>query len=187
MCNQIPFTVLFLLVAIYGNYLTIASVDTSLETSEQQNAILNAFTGCNIRVINFNGLNIGLEIVKEPFMLIRYLTHCKTDRIYPFELGSTYSELKLPNSSSCSDGKTDEVNLPPDSVANTFVSQTLTESFQLTSKNKICEANVYLEPPTEQDEPQMYMYGYYWGKVLKDPIEVYYDISWRDQRWKGCI
>lgn len=165
MCNFIEFSILLALHNI--NCITFASLDTSLENPKQQTAILNAFGGCNIRVMNFKGLSIDFKIAKQPFILIRYLTHCKTDNTYPYELGSTYSDLESQNSSSCSKGNNTQVNLPPDQVASNYVWETRTESFQLTSKNNVCEANVYLEPPTQQDSPQMYMYRYILGKSLK--------------------
>lgn len=76
-----PVSTLFVLKII--NHYILGTLVTSLETPKQQLAILNAFTGCNIRVMNFKGLNIDFKVIVEPIMLIRYLFKSETDKIVP--------------------------------------------------------------------------------------------------------
>ncbi len=114
-------------------YATIsAAIDPSLKDHSQQ-IIINAFTGCNIRVINFRGLNIDFKVVKVPIFLLRYLSHCETDNLYPYELGSVYSALSNQNSSTCLNANAENVKLPPEQVAISYVAQTLSDSFHLNS------------------------------------------------------
>ncbi len=160
-----------------------ATINPSLKNHSQQ-IVINAFAGCNIRVINFRGLNIDFKVVKEPILLLRYLSHCETDNLYPYELGSVYSVLRKQNSSTCLNANTENVKLPPKQVAISYVAQTLSDSFHLSSKNKNCEANVYFHPQTEQTSPQMYSKHRHWGSALKHPILINYQITLKVFYWK---
>ncbi len=48
----------------------------------------------------------------------------------------------------------------------------------MANKNKICEADVYLYPPTESNSPQMYEEDGNWAGVLKNPIAFNLDVSY---------
>ncbi len=161
----------------------------SLQTSRQdhflpQIGIINAFTGCNIRVINFRGVNIDFQVVKEPIILLRYFSYHETKKLYPFELGSACTTKISRNLSSCLNFTTEKPKLPPDQIAQNYVSQTLSESFQLQSKSQNCEGNIYLNPPTERESPQMYEKNWYWESLLKNPILINFGMTRRVQRWK---
>lgn len=73
MCKLTSF--FFLLVLNNGNYVTFASLLASLENTKQAIEIFNTFIGCKI--------------------------HFETHTIYPYELGSTFTELQTQNTSSC--------------------------------------------------------------------------------------
>ncbi len=150
---------------------TFSTVDPSPKhLIHQQNGILNAFTGCIIRVINFERPNIIVQLVKEPVLLLRYLSYCHTNYLYPFELGSTYSVLGRHNASTCDKFSASKFKLPPYQVTYNFVTRTLSESFQLKSKNQNCDANIYLYPPSEQHFPQTYFKNSDRESILKNSV-----------------
>ncbi len=187
MWNLFSFTLLvqiYCLLATKGIYFTLAQLDTPLKSPLQQISIVNAFVSCNIRVTNFKGLNVDFQKVNEPLLLIRYLSHCQKQLVFPIELGSAYPELNRQNSSTCNNYKVIQAILPSDEIAIKYVAQTLSESFQLKSKNIICEADVYLHPPSERDSPQMYMKHKHWPSVLKNPIFINLYASYNIQEWK---
>ncbi len=177
------FGVLFLVV-VNKLYFTFAKLDTPIKSPLPEIAIVNAFTSCNIRVINFRGLNFDFQIVNEPVLLIRYLSHCKKTLLYPFELGLAYPALNGLISSTCLNFKTDQPNLPSRELAIEYVVQTFKESYRMGSKNKICEADVYLYPPSEQSSPQLYMDDTNWAGVLKNPVALNLRLTYVNQKWK---
>lgn len=68
-------------------------------------------------------------------------------------------------------------------IATNYVSQALTESFQIKIKNKICVANVYLHSPTERDSPQMYLNNEYddGETIFKDLTSIDFKLSFEVQ------
>lgn len=135
---------------------TYSSWTTSKKVFTQQTTTFNIFTGCNIHVIAFRGLAIDFEVIKIPIILLRYFSYCKQNQLFPIELLSANSRRNMYILSTCRSMKTDKTKLLAAKIANKFVSQTLPESFQLTSKNQNCEANIYLHPQTEQLSSLMY-------------------------------
>ncbi len=135
MWNPFKFTLKLLIFYLFAvnirNYSAFAIFDAPLKKPLQQLAILNAFAGCNIRLINFRGLNVDFEVVKEPILLIRYLSPFRGGLLYPFELGSDYPKLK----SAAHNRKPGHANYPRTQKANSYMGQTLSESFHLRSKN----------------------------------------------------
>lgn len=166
------------------NHFTNAILTTSRDDISKQTSIVNAFAGCNIHLMNFQGQNIDFEILKEPIILLRYTSICPDVLLYPFELHSKYLALRSHNLSSCHNAFTNKEKLLPQLTGIKYVTQTLTEAFELTSKNKNCEANLYLHPPTEKSYPQMYWKKWFWTSFLKNPFLVNYAINLEHQRWK---
>lgn len=80
---------------------------------------------------------------------------------------------------------TDKTRLPSEKLANKYVSQSLTELYQLTSKNQSCEAVIYLHSQTDQTSPQMYATNLDWESVLKNPFLVNLEINFKTQGWKS--
>ncbi len=139
MLNLINFTFMFhsfLFLEVNRVYFTFAKLGTLFKSPISEIAIVNAFAGCHIRVINFRGVTFDFRIVREPIFLIRYLSPCSDCYLYPFELGAVYPVLKSPNESAVDNINTSEVNWPPDQIPISYSAQTLTESFQLKSKIK---------------------------------------------------
>lgn len=52
----------------------------------------------------------------------------------------------------------------------------MSESFQLQSRNKPCEANVYFHPPSELESPQMHNNTQYWENHLRNPFACHHII-----------
>lgn len=146
--------------------------------------IINPFTGCNIRVINFRGLNIDFQVLRSAILLLRYLCQCDPGHLYPFEMGPKYSKLKSRNSCVCLNKKTVKSVIPPEKLGISYVAQTFTQSFQLNSKNKICDADIYFHPPTAKDFPYMYPDYWNWKSVLKNPSIVNWCLTSETQQWK---
>lgn len=153
-----------------------AALDIPLKDHTHQIGITNAFTGCTKRVINFKGFNIDFQVAKQPIILLRYSSQCKTYNIFPYELGPAYSILRSQNVSHCLNTKTNRAKLPPEQIGNKYVSQFLSESFQLQSRNKPCEANVYFHPPSELESPQMHNNTQYWENHLRNPFACHHII-----------
>ncbi len=170
-----------LLVLLLQHYFTSGTRILSLnDPIRKQLTIINAFTGCNVRVINFKGSTIDFELIQIPVILLRYISYCGQEHLYPFELGPEYSALKIHNLSNCPYVTTENLKLPSDQL----VTQSLTDSFQLTSKNKDCEANVYLDPPTEQESPELYSKNRFWNSILKNPVSTHTITTKQTLAWK---
>lgn len=165
------------------NCFIFAKLNTSQDLSRQM-GIINAFNGCNIRVINFRGLNIDFQVLRSPILLLRYLCQCEPGHLYPFEMGSKYSELKSGNSSVCLNEKTVKSMIPPEELGISYVAQTFTQSFQPNRKNIFCDAEIYLHPPNEKDFPHMYQGNWNWKSVLKNPSIVNWYLTSETQQWK---
>ncbi len=175
---------LILFVICLRKYSVFATFDTSLKVREKQITVVNAFRGCRIRVINFRGLAINFQLVNEPIMLIRYSSTCINKRLYPFELGSAYPALNWQNLSTCQDTTADYVKLPSRKVATKYVANTLSDKFQIKTKNRFCEANIYIQPPSELNSPQMYNQKWRWESVLKNPILIDTKLTYAVSKWK---
>ncbi len=65
------------------------------DSTQSRLDIINAFTSCSIRVLNFKWYNIDFEIVKAPMIIIRYFSCFTTDRLFPFELRHAHLALKM--------------------------------------------------------------------------------------------
>ncbi len=127
----------FLMVFNIQIYFT-SSASVKIKSFSHQTSIINAFRGCNIHVINFEGLDVDFEVLVEPIILLRYVSFCNATLLFPIEIRILESSPYKNNISTCDNAKIKRSKLPPEQIANEYVSQTLTESFQLKSKNKIC-------------------------------------------------
>ncbi len=162
----------------------ISNLDTQIKA-------VNAFSHCLTRVINFNGLNINFIILNYPIILLRHFTFHDVDLLYPFEVkplrAKTSLGWMLEKILSNENGHISFKNLTSfyDQLGVEYMRSTLTDRFNLATKNTHCEANIYLHPPNQNTAPNFYRKHLQYGTILMDPFWIILDYNSQQEQWRG--
>lgn len=157
---------------------------TKLVDHSTEIGIVNAFSSCITHVINFPGYNLNYSILNAPILLLRYFSYPYGRIIFPSEFPSYYEMHKLQKQRRYKKANAMFKNLPTYKDGLQFVRQYFTESFQLSSKNLNCEANIYLHPPTQRSNPHLYDKSSFWESVIKHPFWVGIIEDFDIHKWK---
>ncbi len=154
--------------------------------SDLQLSVVNQFSDCFVYVINFPSFDINSHAVTNPFVLLRYYSFSGTYELYPsehecsnltVEVQETKKNrqiLKEKNALICQRRNTSII----------YLNSIFREELKRAYKNSRCEAQVYLDPPTEDTLPSLYHEDEYLGKVIKDTFWVNYEIQYLKPDWK---
>ncbi len=172
-------------------FLTI--VDCTVYYSLNDLTIINKFTGCTIRVTNFQGLDINGLALTEPIILLRYFSFHNDWLLYPYELSPIepdklvrkYSgkllarfkknrRIKIRNATTSFHYK----------VSNSYVNNILSQYPLYPNKNTNCEANIYLHPPNRKFNQYIYSAHHLLGHVLNDPFWFNFYFNYERERLK---
>lgn len=127
---------------------------------------VNVFSGCIIRVLNFQGYNINGSLLNQPIVLLRYYSFTGRKEIYPYEIHSYNQTMGQ---------KYFEEGKHMQYVESLY-------SFNETSTQKCnCEAEIFLEPPDREENPSLFIkspnvwqikhpYTFWFGRNLKDLV-----------------
>ncbi len=191
MCSKLSLKSHFVIHLVYILFLTyftfkllVAAEPKQMIEQSSDIGIVNAFSGCIIHVINFPAHNLDYSILKVPLILLRFFAYGHGNLIYASEFPSYYEMRKLQNKRQFKKADTMLKKLPSPKDGLKFVRPTFTEYFRLSTKNLNCEANIYLNPPTEQENPHLYTKSFKWSSIIKDPFWVSYIKDYDIHKWK---
>lgn len=85
------------LIQVTSTYYTIAIPDVQQNAISYQTSMIKIFPNCTICVINFRGLNLDFQVLKEPALLLRYIPSVNELDLFRFELASKYLKSNTKN------------------------------------------------------------------------------------------
>lgn len=101
-------------------------------------SLLNAFSRCTIRVINFPGYNINVTKLMHPLLLLRYFSFDNTNVIFPFEISHFNSTQRL-------QFYNQEMDIQ-------YANSPYTYKLKNSNRNCKCETEIIIEPPTKKSQ-----------------------------------
>ncbi len=161
--------------------------------SDNQAAVLNAFSGCSIQVVNFQGIDINFNRIHQPLILLRYFSFPNELLLYPIEMGpknneeflNLYLEKLLAQFQKSSTTHSKNASFLFDlETSLKYVTLLLQNNFRISIKNTNCNANIYIQPPDAMAAPHLYYPNEQLGMALKDPFWIVHDVDYENQNWK---
>lgn len=156
--------------------------------SSFQLAAINQFSDCFVFVINFRGLDINYRTITAPIVLLHYFSLPGKHYLYPIELNpyrsNTISEKQLTILASQSSQSSNSTLRIREIESVNYLDLLFRNLLRLGNKNTQCEAQVYLEPPTEHSQKSLFYESSYTGKLIKVPFWVYFVTRYVEVMWK---
>lgn len=154
--------------------------------------IASTFSGCLIQIINFRGSNVNFSNITQPIVLLRYFSFPNQPLVYPIEMSyakpnDTLMGLQNLNLAVFEAKNMNNKTLFPRNVNTEYIQSTLNvnKSFRLSIKNTNCEANIYLHPPSQTNNPSLYHEDINLGLMIKDPFWLNYDLNYDlEEKWR---
>lgn len=169
-------------------------VARQVATSEIDMDILNAFSGCTIHVINFQGRDITFPTQPQPIILWRYISQYNEYYLYPIELKLNLNFLfEYTVKSFAPKFKTTRVITKNNTMSNiyeiskNYVRRIAGFKFRSSTKNSKCEANIYLNLPSFETEAYLYDDDMYLETIIKDPFWINSRTKTKPKYWDGNL